>query len=743
MQEQLAQVNTSADRRVTPLLRPGRQPGTTEVDLNVEDKLPLHGSLELNNAYSPNTTHLRLNGSLSYDNLFQRDHRASLQFQVSPQDIHEVAVLSGSYLVPLPSSYLSFSLVRSDSNTAAGVGGITVFGRGSIYGLRHIVPLPGDAELAHSISYGIDYKNFKQAVAIGAAAAAEGEQGFETPVHYAPLSIDYSASRSSTEGRWDYGIGSEFALRGFLSEQGEFEQARSKARSNFWLVKFNLARTQPLPGGLVAYGKVDGQWATQPLVSNEQYVAGGADSVRGYLDATQAADSALHVSLEMRSPNLAAEKGPLASSWLSDLTLIGFSDGAYLESYDPLPHQQVRFGLLSVGVGLRMKLKQLFSMKVDLAGRSAARPTRMRATCICTPPAWSSSEEASGMTTRRKSIERRFLSYGRSVAAPVVTRSHVGLALLAAVGALVCTMPSTSRAQAAGTVLPRGTLPVLRGVVSGQAVVGAPVATATGAKLTITQTSPQVLIDWKQFNIANGSEVFFDQASSTYAALNRIYAADPSIIQGKLSGKGQIFLINQNGILFDRGAQINVNTLYASTLNISNGRFANGVAGTANSTDPAFAGGYDATGTTIDAKSGSILVGHHGDPSLPAPQITSASGGAIVLIAPVIDNKSGVIASPDGQVILAAGSKAFLQFPAAGRPDPARTDRADRCRRRAGQRDEPRQQRRHAAGGPRQRHAGRPGGEPERPRLGHDRACNATDRSSCRRARTAMRGAAR
>ena len=89
---QLATVNRSADRRVTPLLRPGKAPGTTEVDLTVEDKFPLHGSLELNNKSSPNTTSTRLQASLRYDNLWQREHSISGQVQVSPEDTSEVKV---------------------------------------------------------------------------------------------------------------------------------------------------------------------------------------------------------------------------------------------------------------------------------------------------------------------------------------------------------------------------------------------------------------------------------------------------------------------------------------------------------------------------------------------------------------------------------------------------------------------------------------------------------------------------
>src|SRR5262249_49854475 len=60
VQKQVGALNDRPDRRVVPVLRPGSKFGTTEVDLNVDDRLPLHGNVELNNYYSPNTTELRL-----------------------------------------------------------------------------------------------------------------------------------------------------------------------------------------------------------------------------------------------------------------------------------------------------------------------------------------------------------------------------------------------------------------------------------------------------------------------------------------------------------------------------------------------------------------------------------------------------------------------------------------------------------------------------------------------------------
>src|SRR5262249_2784573 len=63
-------LNQLPDRQVTIVPRSGEVPGTIDVDVNVRDSLPLHGSIELNNRSAANTTELRLSGSIRYDNLW-------------------------------------------------------------------------------------------------------------------------------------------------------------------------------------------------------------------------------------------------------------------------------------------------------------------------------------------------------------------------------------------------------------------------------------------------------------------------------------------------------------------------------------------------------------------------------------------------------------------------------------------------------------------------------------------------
>jgi len=143
------QMNTlaqqSVDRNVTPVFRAGSTPGKMEVELKVKDELPLHGNLEMNSRNSEHTSYTRLLGSLRYDNLWQKFHSVSMQYQVSPEISDEVLVWSGTYVLPTgwADTRLALYGIGISSNTQLGVsvGGLSVVGAGSIYGARLVKPI--------------------------------------------------------------------------------------------------------------------------------------------------------------------------------------------------------------------------------------------------------------------------------------------------------------------------------------------------------------------------------------------------------------------------------------------------------------------------------------------------------------------------------------------------------------------------------------------------------------------------
>ena len=358
VQKQLVAVNNSLDKRVTPLLRPGKQAGTTEVDLQVEDQRPFHGSVEVNNQNAPNTSATRVMASLRYSNLFQLDHTAGVQFQMSPQNTDEVKVIAANYSIPAGSGTLVFSAVHSDSSSYVG-GGIGVFGKGDVFGLRYLIPLEASESspgLQQSLSLGVDYKHFNQDLAVAS------NTGIRTPIQYVPFSINYSGALSDESGVTEFGLGLGFTFRGLASQRQQFADKRYQALSNFALLTFNLARTQKLPKDCSLYAALAGQASGQPLVSNEHMVVGGADTVRGYLESSQAGDTGLRGTLELRTPNL----GP-AESRIELLQARAFFDAAHLLLRSPLPGSRDTYQLASVGTGVTLKVSNGFNLKADLA----------------------------------------------------------------------------------------------------------------------------------------------------------------------------------------------------------------------------------------------------------------------------------------------------------------------------------------------------------------------------------------
>jgi hemolysin activation/secretion protein len=365
VQAQLAAVNRSDERRVTPVLRAGRTPGTVEAELKVEDRLPLTASFELNNRYSFDTTRLRAIGTLRYGNLWQREHSVSLSYQTTPLDSTQVRVWSGTYVLPAgaPGGALALYAVKSDSNVVS-LGTTTILGRGEIVGARWIVPLPARGELTHSLTFGLDAKNFRESVLFGADTTV-------TPIKYWPMSIAWGGRVGGTGGATLFNLTGNFHFKGLGDEDVEcagqrinaFACRRFGADANYFYARLEVSRIQPLPAGLTGFARVVAQYANQPLISNEQFGAGGADTVRGYVEFERVGDHGVIGTAEVRSANLADAK----SAGLSQAIAAVFVDGAALDVLRPLPGQAFKFRLASMGMGLRLRAFGGLTAAFDLA----------------------------------------------------------------------------------------------------------------------------------------------------------------------------------------------------------------------------------------------------------------------------------------------------------------------------------------------------------------------------------------
>jgi hemolysin activation/secretion protein len=366
----IAALNQLPDRRVTPALRAGEAPGTIDVDLNVQETLPLHGSLELNNRYSANTTPLRVNGSIRYDNLWQAGHTLGFAFQIAPQRLADGEVFSVFYNARIPGiPWLGFGLnaVIQDSDVST-LGSVAARGKGQIVGLRANFTLPGSTGFYQSLSAGIDYKHFAEGLTLGA-------DRIDTPITYWPVTAQYGASWTGDISQTMVTATLVTDMRGLSSNAVEFDAKRYKSSGAFVYLRGEVSHTEGFASGLQLFGKAQGQISGDPLVASEQYTVGGVDSVRGYLEVTAAGDFGAAGTLEARSPSvLSWMTSPAQNDWRFHV----FTDAGWAGIFAALPGQLDHTGIWSAGAGTRIRMLGHLGATLDVGLPLLSSPTTER-----------------------------------------------------------------------------------------------------------------------------------------------------------------------------------------------------------------------------------------------------------------------------------------------------------------------------------------------------------------------------
>lgn len=95
-----------------------------------------------------------------------------------------------------------------------------------------------------------------------------------------------------------------------------------------------------------------------------------------------------------------------------------------------------------------------------------------------------------------------------------------------------------------------------------------PVISADGKKMTVTGKHPNNVVDWKDFSVASDNTVAFTDVNNAKANyMNIVTGVATSAIDGTITNNGDIYLINPNGVIFGKGAKVDVGNLYVSTRN--------------------------------------------------------------------------------------------------------------------------------------------------------------------------------
>lgn len=396
---ELNRANANQDRQIYPVIGPGPVPGTSELTLNVKDRLPFHVKLEFNNQNSPGTPDMRVNASAVYDNLWQREHSLGVQYGFSPEvykagnqwnfyDQPIVAYYSGFYRLPLgspepientvannpgsfgyseatrqfrlppPSGQPELTLYASRATIDTGLenlGGSTIFAApdniftinqqgvqqgitiNEATGFRLTKPLPEADNIRSTLSGGLDFKRYSQdnynTNSFITSEVTFDQNGNPLPplittvpspittlssLDYLPLQLEYDASVQDAFGPATLGLGISANLwysSAYSSATGSTNfptlhglaglkniTGSSQSTGHWVALRPSFSQDFAFHTNWITSFRADGQWASEPVISPEQFGAGGVNSVRGYHEGEVFGDTGWHLSLEQQTP---------------------------------------------------------------------------------------------------------------------------------------------------------------------------------------------------------------------------------------------------------------------------------------------------------------------------------------------------------------------------------------------------------------------------------------------------------
>ncbi|HXR47577.1 MAG TPA: POTRA domain-containing protein [Candidatus Limnocylindrales bacterium] len=396
---ELNRANANQDRQIYPVIGPGPAPGTSELTLNVKDRLPFHFKLEFNNQNSPGTPDMRVNTSAVYDNLWQLEHSLGVQYGFAPEvykkgnqwnsyDQPIVAYYSGFYRLPLgnpepienvvannpgsfgyseatrqfrlppPSGQPELTLYASRATIDTGLENLsssTIFAApNNIFtisqqevqqgitvneaaGFRLTKPLPETDNVRSTLSGGLDLKRYSQnnykTNSFITSEVTFDQNGNPLPplvttvpspittlstLDYLPLQLEYDASVQDAFGPATWGLGLSANLwysSAYSSATGSTNvptlhdlagltniTGSAQSTGHWVILRPSFSQQFQIYTNWITSFRADGQWASEPVISPEQFGAGGVNSVRGYHEGEVFGDTGWHLSLEQQTP---------------------------------------------------------------------------------------------------------------------------------------------------------------------------------------------------------------------------------------------------------------------------------------------------------------------------------------------------------------------------------------------------------------------------------------------------------
>jgi hemolysin activation/secretion protein len=361
LQNSLVYINEHPDRKANATLVPGSTPGSTDVIVDVKDRLPIHVGFEYDNYASRYLNKNRYALVFEDNNLTGFDDKFFLKVQEAESS--RMHLQQGRYSIfPVEPTEVGAYFVNSKVELGREYKDLESEGKAQIYGIFMNHQLLHNDNLDLRLTSGFDYKNIKN-YQLGTKISEDNVRLLKVGAD-TDLSDDFGRTIFTAE------VGQGFPdIMGGMDAKDDLA-TRAGSGGRFTKAGFNLYRLQPMPLETAILWKNNAQFTNNALVASEQFQIGGPSSVRGYPVAEYSGDVGYYTSPELSIPLYIIPKGmnvPFSDVKMYDANrLVLFYDWATTQLNNPQAGESTKQTLRGWGFGWRFNLRDNLTFRVEV-----------------------------------------------------------------------------------------------------------------------------------------------------------------------------------------------------------------------------------------------------------------------------------------------------------------------------------------------------------------------------------------
>jgi len=352
LERALLVLNDYPKLKVTAVLVPGAEPGTSDIVVTADNSMPVFLTLDYNNFGSKYVSgRSRFGATLDIGNLLKEGSLLSIKGQTG-ENPNEYWYGRAYYSLPLNTLGTRIGAYYAYGNIEVGreFEILDIVGKSRSFGLSLTHPFIKKRLETLIAEFDIDFKDSKLFTINDTVLNHDKVSSVRLGVNY---------ERADTSGKT---FASLYVTQGLGHNLGGMENhdpmaSRTDADNSFTKVNVNAVRLQRLSPSFFILAKASGQLASDSLVVSEQYFIGGQDSVRGYVQGERAGDSGYSVTGELRV-------SPFTNKEM--VQFVFFADNGTVYTRNPAVGELKHHSLTGAGGGIRLNLPYEFNIKADV-----------------------------------------------------------------------------------------------------------------------------------------------------------------------------------------------------------------------------------------------------------------------------------------------------------------------------------------------------------------------------------------